>query len=338
MPFIGSLLVELPSQLGHIFYTIVLPILLLAAVGWVLQRKAGLDMGTLKRLNFYFVIPVLIYYSLVTSSLTWDAAWQVVTFTMAMVAAQSTLAWLVARARRMPPDVRRVMMMTMMSYNSGNYGLPLQDMAFGAAGRGAEAMLYQAFVMITQNLSNFTWGIFVISGGKKNQPWRDNLLHIVKFPPIWATAAGLATVQIRTWIGPQASALAGEALAPIWQVVIYIKGAFIAIALCTLGAQLATVKRNGTRYPVTVSVVLRLLVGPAIGLGMIYAFGISGFLAQVLLIGTTTPTAVNCMLLALEFDNHPDFAARAVFYSTLLSPITVTLCVFLAQGGLLPGF
>ena len=44
------------------------------------------------------------------------------------------------------------------------------------------------------------------------------------------------------------------------------------------------------------------------------------------------------MLLCLEFDNHPDFAARAVLYSTLLSPVTVTLVVFLAQSKLLPGF
>lgn len=337
MEILAASLGQLPQQLWHIFYTMVVPILLLAAVGWLIQRKSGLDMNTLKRLNFYFVIPVLIYYSLVTSSLTWSAAGQVVVFTIAMVAAQSVLAWLVGWARRIPPDVRRVMMMTMMSYNSGNYGLPLQDMAFRSVGRGPEAMGLQAFVMITQNLSNFTWGIFVISGGQKNRTWKDNLRHIATFPPIWAIVAGLATVQIREWIGTPASAGIADALAPLWQVVVYIKGAFIAIALCTLGAQLATVKRNGNRYPVTISVVLRLLVGPAIGLVMIYAFGLSGFLAQVMLISTSSPTAVNCMLLALEFDNHPDFAARAVFYSTLLSPVTVTLCIFLAQGNLLPG-
>ena len=42
------------------------------------------------------------------------------------------------------------------------------------------------------------------------------------------------------------------------------------------------------------------------------------------------------MLMCLEFDNHPDYAAKAVFYSTLLSPITVTLTIFFAQGGFLP--
>jgi hypothetical protein len=44
------------------------------------------------------------------------------------------------------------------------------------------------------------------------------------------------------------------------------------------------------------------------------------------------------MLLCLEFDNHPEFAARAVFTSTMASPITVTLVIFVAQSGWLPGF
>jgi len=57
--------------------------------------------------------------------------------------------------------------------------------------------------------------------------------------------------------------------------------------------------------------------------------------AQVLLISTSTPTAVNCMLICMEFDNHPDFVARTVFYSTLLSPFTVTLAILLAHSGAL---
>ena len=55
-----------------------------------------------------------------------------------------------------------------------------------------------------------------------------------------------------------------------------------------------------------------------------------------MLISSSTPTAVNVLLLSMEFENHPDFAARSVLYSTLLSPITVTLVVFLAQSGLIP--
>jgi predicted permease len=41
------------------------------------------------------------------------------------------------------------------------------------------------------------------------------------------------------------------------------------------------------------------------------------------------------MLLCVAFDNHPDFAARSVFYSTLLSPITLTMVIYLSRSGLL---
>jgi hypothetical protein len=230
------------------------------------------------------------------------------------------------------------MLMTVIFMNSGNYGLPLQSLAFRRNGLGAEARSLQAFAMITQNFITFTLGILLAaSGGKRDSHWKENLVHILKFPPVYALAAGVVTVQVRVWLGQQAGAEILSALRPFWDVIGHVQHAFIPLALCTLGAQLALVRAGGKAYPVTLSVVLRLLVAPAIGIGMVYLLGLRGFLAQMLLISTSYPTAVNCMMLCLEFDNHPDFAARAVFYSTLLSPVTVTGVIFLAQSGLLPG-
>jgi predicted permease len=85
------------------------------------------------------------------------------------------------------------------------------------------------------------------------------------------------------------------------------------------------------RYPIKMSVLLRLLGAPALALLLAWVLGLHGFLARVLVVSAAMPTALNVMLLCLEFDNHPDYAARAVFYSTLISPITVTLVVFLAK-------
>lgn len=334
---LAASLTQLPAQLGTIFYTIVLPIILLAGIGWLIQRVLGLEMATLRRLNFYFIMPAIVYHALVTSRLAAEDVWTVVGFGLACLCIQAAITQLAARLRRLPPDLRRAMMMSTMFHNSGNYGLPLQDLAFGRSGLGAAAVAYQAFVMITQNLVSFTVGILIVSGGKKGRHWRQNLLHIAKFPPLYALAAALVTLLVRWRLGEAAPEVA-RALAPLWVVVEHVKNAFIAVALLTLGAQLAVVARGPKAYPVKLSVLLRLLVSPAIALGVIYAMHLSGFLAQVLLISAATPTAVNCMLLCLEFDNHPDFAARAVFYSTLLSPVTVTLTIFLAQGDFLPGF
>ena len=55
------------------------------------------------------------------------------------------------------------------------------------------------------------------------------------------------------------------------------------------------------------------------------------YLAQALVISTAFPTAVNSALLALEYDNEPEFAAAAVFYSTLISSVTVSGVIYAVQ-------
>ena len=332
------------GRLGTIFYQIVLPILLLVGIGWLLQRRGGLDMRTMTRLNFYFVVPVLIFVKLVTSPVSGADVGKVVGFCAAMMAALAGVTYLVAVVRRVPSDQRRAMLMTTMFYNSGNYGLPLQELASRSLGAACaeQAGAWQVFVILSQNLANFTAGVLLAAGGRGAGQLKRSLGAIVRFPPIYTLIAGLATVGVLNALGcptPQDTPEAAPAaIRPFWQALLYIKGAFFAVALVTLGAQLGSLRASETKYPVTLSVLLRLLVGPALGLGLIHALGLTGHLAQVMLISTAMPTAVNCMLLCLQFDNHPDFAARSVFYSTLLSPVTVTLTIFLAQGGLLARF
>ena len=332
-----ELLSTLPARLGEISYTIVLPILLMIGIGWLLQRRFHLDMTTLRRLNFYFVLPPLVYVSVVASDVNITDVGRIVLFALGSIAALAALTYIAARLRGVPAGRRRALMMTTVFYNSGNYGLPLQELAFSAGGHSAAALGYQTFVMLTQNFANFTLGIAIVSGGGSRRSWRETLLHIAKFPPIYALASAVLTVLVRQWLGPHSDD-AARWLAPIWAVLLRVKAAFIPLALFTLGAQLAIVPRGNGRDPVKLSVLLRLLAGPAIALGLVWLLGFEGIMAQALLISSCTPTAVNVMLLCLEFDNHPDYAARAVFYSTLLSPITVTLVIFLAQGGFLPGF
>ena len=63
----------------------------------------------------------------------------------------AAVTYAVAVLRRVPPAQRRAMLMTTMFYNSGNYGLPLQDLAFRASGMGTAAQSLQVFVVIVQN-------------------------------------------------------------------------------------------------------------------------------------------------------------------------------------------
>jgi hypothetical protein len=321
-------------QLGHIAFFIVLPVLLMIALGFLLQRTLSLDMRTLTRLNFYVVVPAMVYFAVVESAVAPGDVFTVVGFSLLLMIVWGAVAYAVALARGVPSDQRRAMLMTSLFYNAGNYGLPLQELAFRSAGLSSLAMSLQVFVLIVQNITGFTLGVVLAAGRLDQGRWKRNLAHIIRFPPLYALIAAVLTIALRQWLGQRAEFFA-TALRPAWDVVLYAKSGFVVIALVTVGAQLALVQRTRLRYPVTTSVILRLLVGPAIALGLLKLLGLTGFVAQVLLISTATPTSVTCLLLCLEFNNHPDYVARTVFFTTILSPISVTIVILLAQSGLI---
>jgi predicted permease len=53
--------------------------------------------------------------------------------------------------------------------------------------------------------------------------------------------------------------------------------------------------------------------------------------AQALFIASSYPTSRNSALFALEYNNHPEYAAQSVLLSTLLSSITVAIAVYLSK-------
>ncbi len=67
------------------------------------------------------------------------------------------------------------------------------------------------------------------------------------------------------------------------------------------------------------------------GYFLVSVMGIKGILAPVLVLGVATPTAVNSVIIASEFDNEPEYASQLCFVSTALSVVTVTIVVFLIK-------
>ena len=324
---------QILTDMLYIGWHNVLPVMLLVGLGFLIQKKLGLDMPTMVRLNFYVVVPGIVYFAVVSSDLSGSAVGKVVGFTLIAMCIWAGLTYTVARLRGVPSDQSRAMLMTSIFYNSGNYGLPVQELAFRNTPFGSHgATGLQVFVLIIQNLTTFSLGVLIASGRPANGQWRRTLMQVARFPPIYALSAGLLTVFARHMLGDRAGTTA-EAFEPFWDTAVFAKNGFIVVALVTLGAQLAVVQRGGGHGPVKLSVLMRLVVGPVVGFILLKLLGWSGPVAQVLLISTAMPTAVNCLLICMEFDNHPDYVARSVFYSTLLSPITVTLTIMLAHSG-----
>src|SRR5699024_11156918 len=111
----------------------------------------------------------------------------------------------------------------------------------------------------------------------------------------------------------------------------YIADAMIALALMTLGAQVAQLKFTAGLSTLYFSVIIRLVIGPLIALGIILLFQIDSLIGQALFIASAMPTSVNSAVIAQEYDNYPDLAAQAVLFSTIFSSITVSIVIFTSK-------
>ncbi|NOY00821.1 MAG: hypothetical protein GXP30_13990, partial [Verrucomicrobia bacterium] len=204
-----------------------------------------------------------------------------------------------------------------MFYNSGNWGIPLMALAFPEVGP-----VIQVFVLMTMNISTFSIGIFLASaqGDQAGQQGRwKRFLPMLRQPSIYAI---LLALLMRSMDNPL------EDVTFIWKPMVYLSGALVAFALITLGVQLSKTRPPKIESRLAWALGIRLLGGPAAAFLLTRLFGFDAAISAVLIVGAASPAAVNTALLAHEFKADSRFAAAAVFYSTLLAGIVVTLLIY----------
>ncbi len=303
-----------------IFLSVCLPILVLAGLGWGLDRIFDLDLKTLVKLNIYLFVPAFILTRLSSSNLESETGLAVVGFTLAMIIAMGLISWAVSAATGLTPARRYAMKLSTMIYNCGNWGIPLMTLAFGVQGG-----VIQVFVLATMNVASFSIGVILANAG--NEGRKGWLIPILKQPSPWAVATALT---MRYFGNPL------EDVTFVWIPLSYLADALIAFALITLGVQLAKTKPPTIRGSLGHALIIRLLGGPAVAMLFTWWFGFEGTIAAILILGAAAPTAVNTALLAHEFNADSRFAAAAVFYSTLAASIVVTALLAMLRAGWIP--
>ncbi|MDF1853424.1 MAG: AEC family transporter [Verrucomicrobiales bacterium] len=304
----------------EIFTTVCLPILLLAGLGWGLDRIFSLDLKTLIKLNLYLFVPSFILVRLSSSDLKGETGAAVVGFTLCIILTMGILSWITSRLRGVEREERYSIKLSTMIYNSGNWGIPLMALAFSELGG-----VIQVFVLATMNLTSFSLGIFLANAGSRERNgW---IVPILKQPSPWAIVLALIL---------RANGNPLEEVTFLWTPMNYLANALVAFALITLGVQLSKTKPPHPRGSLSYALVIRLLGGPAAAMGLTWLFGFQGEIAAILIVGAAAPTAVNTALLAHEFKADSQFAAAAVFYSTLAASLVVTALLAILRAGWIP--
>ncbi len=239
---------------------------------------------------------------------------KVIIFSGSIILFMGLLSFPFSFMRRFSASMRVAFALSLMFYNSGNYGLPVIELVFG---KNSMTSSIQIMVLTTQNIVNFTLGIFLIAKGKHT--FRESARRTLRFPMLYAVVIAfvLRGFHVPVW-------------KPLWVSIDSIGDALIPVALIMLGAQLARIRFTSGLLDPILSSFCRLFIGPLIALALIALFRFDAATAKTLIISSSMPSAVNTALLATEFDNEPQFATQAVFISTLLSIVTVSVTIYCA--------
>ncbi|BCM89543.1 hypothetical protein IAD21_01390 [Abditibacteriota bacterium] len=297
----------------RILWDVIAPIFALIALGYVVQKRVGLDLKTLTRLNFWMFVPAFLWVHIFESKLNWIELRSIFLHFAIFFPLLGALTWFSARLIHPPDRLRRAITASVLFYNSGNYGIPVAQLAFPGQ---ALPLQIQAAIVMLQNISNFSLGLLLITGGRGGRR-RDTLKAMFKLPMIY--------VLIVAWLMRSFHLAPPQ---PINTAVHWLNEGLVPIAVTTLGAQMAGLKVPRFNRALALSLSLRLIGAPILGFAVVWGLGLHGTLAQSLTLSTAFPTAVNSALLALEFDNEPEFAAAAVFYSTLFSVVSVSFVIW----------
>lgn len=296
----------------HILLNIIAPIFVIVGIGVLIDRRLQLDLPTLAKLNFYVFVPALSFVVLLKANITAGAMMGIGLFSLLHALILFALGWLVCYHPALRSKQTVVTLGTIF-YNAGNYGIPLIVLAFGAKLVGAIAI-----VLVVQNLLTFTLGIWLMEH-KVNGAGKA-LLGMLKIPVIYAVAAALLLRALPV-------ALPAQIMTPLS----YLSDGLIPIALLTLGVQLSRTRFSHNLKALTVVTVLRLLVSPLLAAALVIPFRFVAPLSSVLIVAAGFPIAVNLYILSAEYQQDEELASQAIFVTTLLSAISISVILLLCR-------
>jgi predicted permease len=329
------------------------PILLLVLLGALVRRRFKVDVVTLSKLNIYLFVPAFLFDQVSRSTLGWGQMGGVVVVTVLQVLTLGLLVWGIGRALRVRRETLAAIAVAVMFYNSGNYGLPLAELAYPSVGATPaspaarhdghtvlsegpgdagvaptrDGPAVQAFVVFCQNLLTFTVGL-MIAASAGGADLKDSAKALLRVPTLYTITAALLA---RAWLQ------SGHELPKLVTVTAgFLSRGLVPVALVTLGAQLAVKPRWPRWKPVAMVLLLRLVFGPVQMAVLLYGLSrlarpmgwepldLWKWPAEVLIVTAAVPTAVNTLLITIEVGGDAELAADCVFWTTVFSCVTIT--------------
>ena len=272
----------------------------------VLGKALSIDSRALGRVVFYVFSPILVFNLLLHVELRSDQIFGTMAYSFLVSAAGGLLALGLGRLMRLERPVLMALILTVAFANTGNYGLPVVSFAFGP-----EALAFASLYFVTTSILFNTAGVLIASLGHLDL--KTAIWGLFKVPAVYGVI--LAALLNRFDVALPL---------PLERTIDLAAGGSIPLMIVLLGVELSRVVWSHSARPIALSVGLRLLAGPLIGLLLAIPFGLQGAARQGNITETAMPSAVTNTVLAAEYGLDSSLVTAMVFLGTVLSPLVLT--------------
>ena len=309
-----------------VFTSAILPIVAVGGVGYLLGSVRDVGTDALNTVVVYVLAPALVFYSLATTTLGQSTLARI---TVAVVAFH-VVAILVAEAAGRAVGASRTALAALVLVtafpNTGNYGIPVSNFAFGATGRATAVV-----ALSVQAVLIYTVGVYVAGRGSDGGVLAG-VRRVFSVPLVYAVAAAL----LARWLGvvPPTESTAMTTLQLVGD-------SAIPLMLLVVGIQLARTDVGSTLSAVGGVVGLKMVAAPILGAGVAVAVGFSDpVVARTFVLETAMPSAVTPVILVGEFAEGEvagvpvtEFVSTAILATTLASVVTLTAVIAILRTG-----
>ena len=296
--------------------TTILTFTAIVAVGAVLRATGVLrreDTRPINALIIYVGLPAFIFQAVHAAELRPDL-WGVVAVAWIVFAVMALLAWLVARAHKLPRPMAGAFIIATALGNTGYIGYPITLALLGAK-ELPEAVFYDVFGTVGALV--FVGLLIAQRFGESDEARVNPLRELVTFPAVIALAAALL---LRPFAIPE---LVSSGLGLLANMV-------APLIMVSVGLSLRFRTLGRAAVPLTLLSVLRLVVAPVLALAVGTVLLGAGAPLRVAVLEAGMPSMMLTLVVGERFGLDTDFIASAIFVTTAASAVALPLIQLLA--------
>ena len=294
-----------------VFYNIILPILLVASFGVILQKLRPSPLGFLSPALLYILSPCLVIDGIINANLPTNVSVKIVTTSITCSLVMLVLGLVIANLSKMTKDTKSSFVLASTFPNAGNMGIPISFLAFGEEGLSVALIIF-----VAQGIISWPLGTLIVARAQ-TIGWKEPLIQVLKLPTLYAVPIALFIRFINFSIPSN-----------LYQPIDMMADAAIPCMLLLLGYQLSNGLKEINLKDLVLLNITRLILSIPVVYLITILFNITDIAQNTLIVMAAMPTAVFTVLLATEFGTKGQYVANSVITSTLLSMITLTILIY----------